>query len=647
MTNWRRFIPSSYRPFIAAAHDGAMAAASFVLALYLRLGEDQFHLSLPYLVSGTVIFTALSLPIFIGMRLYRGLWRYASLPDLIAIVRAVTVAVAAFVLLMFTLTRLEGIPRSTPLIQWMLLLLLLGGPRFFYRALKDRTFAFDFRHDASRLVPLLLIGTGGSAELFIRECSRRRDAPYRVVGLVDDNPARKGRSLHGITIFGGTEAIPAIVARLGRKGIKPQRLILAEDDPEGKKTARLLEISESLGLALGRLPALSEFKNGAPGKAEIRAVAIEDLLGRAQNVHDREAMRALIEGRRVLVTGAGGSIGSELCRQIARLAPAQIILLEQGEFALYGIDLELATQYPGIPCHALLADVRDAGAVEAAFRRHRPEIVFHAAAVKHVPLAEANPLPTLATNVLGTRHVADAARAHGALAMVLISTDKAVNPANIMGASKRLAESYCQALGALGQGGGTRFLTVRFGNVLGSTGSVVPLFRSQLERGGPLTVTHPDMVRYFMTIREAVELVIQAAAMGSAMEGRKEAIFVLDMGKPVKISDLAAQMIRLAGLKPGRDVNIVYTGLRPGEKLFEELFYDAEKVKRTEHKGILLASARETEPESLKKSLVELEKHCKEGDESGAVALLARLVPEYATPAPPDNERLKNEPRYA
>lgn len=621
----RRFVKPSLRNVIAAAHDTAMAGLSFVLALYLRLGAEDFHQTRPYLLHGALIFTALSLSVFIGMRLYRGLWRYASLPDLVALTRAVSMAVAGFTLLMFILTRLEGVPRSLPFILWLLLLFLLGAPRFLYRALKDRTLAFRFRDDASKRIPVLLAGATGSAELFIRECARNPDSPYRVTGLIDERLNRQQCELLGVRIFGGLSALPEAVRRLALRGLKPQRLILADENADGAYTRKLLEAAQSLGMIMGRLPRISELRDGGEAP-DILPIALEDLLGRAQTVHDKTALRTLVEGRRVSVTGAGGSIGAELARQLAGFNPASLILIELSEYALYRIDMELANSHPDLPRHAVLADVRDAVHMDVIFAEHRPELVFHAAAIKHVPLSEQNPLEAVRTNVFGTCCVARVAAKHGALAMVLISTDKAVRPANIMGATKRLAERCMQA--GASSGGSMRFLAVRFGNVLGSTGSVVPLFRRQLKAGGPLTVTHPDMVRYFMTIREAVELVIAGAALGLSNAEDKSAIFVLDMGTPMRIADLAKQMIRLSGAK-AREAEIVYTGLRPGEKLFEELFYDEEAVKRTETPGILTTTAGSNLPAEFNNMLAALEEHCKERRSDEALALLKALVPEY------------------
>jgi FlaA1/EpsC-like NDP-sugar epimerase len=368
-------------------------------------------------------------------------------------------------------------------------------------------------------------------------------------------------------------------------------------------------------------------------------VAIEDLLDRPQRPLDREAMARLVHGRRVLVTGAGGTIGSELARQIAALGPAELVLADNSEYALYEIDLELSEAAPDVPRVSLIADIRDRDRMLALFARHRPELVFHAAALKHVPIVEANPAEGVLTNAVGTRHVADAARAHGALAMVLISTDKAVNPTSVMGATKRLAEMYCQALDlrARADGAGTRFVTVRFGNVLGSTGSVVPLFRRQLERGGPLTVTHPDMRRYFMTVREAVGLVLAATVLRVRDEGLPEAarqggIFVLDMGEPVKIVDLARRMIRLAGLRPEIDVAIRYTGLRPGEKLYEELFHGRETLVEAGAPGLLMAAPRTADLALVARAMDEAGAASRAGREGAALSVLAALVPEFTRP---------------
>jgi len=430
-----------------------------------------------------------------------------------------------------------------------------------------------------------------------------------------------------------------VLERFGAEGRLPETLVVATPDLAGASLGRLVEQAERYGMRVHRAPRVTSLDPGAvsdrPRQLELRPVAIEDLLNRPQVPLDREGMARLIQGRRVIVTGAGGTIGSELARQVAALGPELLILLDNGEYALWLIDLELGERHPHVARCPLLADIRNEARIRAVFEELRPELVFHAAALKHVPMVEANPLEGLLTNVAGTRHVADAARAVGARAMVLISTDKAVNPTSVMGASKRLAEMYCQALdiAARTAAQGMRCITVRFGNVLGSTGSVVPLFQRQLEHGGPLTVTHPDMQRYFMTVREAVGLVLQASVLGSGdadlPSSGEGGIFVLDMGKPVKIVDLARQMIRLAGLTPDRDVEIRFTGLRPGEKLHEELFHGKEPPVPTGHAGLLIAAPRTADPAIVGRAIDEIAAACRGGQARLALTLLGRLIPEF------------------
>ena len=410
---------------------------------------------------------------------------------------------------------------------------------------------------------------------------------------------------------------------------QPRRVVLTRANMDGEIVRNLLAEAERLGLNLARLPKMTDFKDGLSDKVDLRPVAVEDLLGRPQTPLDRDEMASLIKGRRVLVTGAGGSIGAELARQVCQFEPAKIVLLDVSEFALYEIDQELSLRYPEITRASVMADVRDPGHVGRVFAGHTPELVFHAAARKHVPLVEDNKAEGLDTNALGTLCVARAARAAGAQAMVMISTDKAVNPTSVMGVSKRLAEIVCQAMDVEGRGtGGTRYITVRFGNVLGSTGSVVPLFERQLAAGGPLTVTDPQMTRYFMTIREAVELVLSASALGvkSDADGR---IFVLDMGKPVKIVDLARQMIRLAGLVPDEDVKIEFTGIRPGEKLYEEIFHGEEAPVPTVQPGVLLATPRLVAMAEVEAAFKRMADACRTGDLDTAGAIVADLVPEF------------------
>ena len=649
-------LPKSRRALLAFLHDVAMAALSFALALFLRLGEaiTQYEPHLMLLYGG--VFTGIAAVVFLVTGLYRGIWRYASVPDLFNIARAATLTELIFLPVMFVLTRLETLPRSTFLIGWLVLIALLGGPRLGYRLFKDRGFGLIVERGGRQGVPVLLISTKEGADTFIRETVRDRNAVYRVVGMLSDTPSRVGRQIYGVPVLGTIDALESVVADLDRRGRRPQKLVLAAQNLGGAEIRRLLDRADALAIPLARLPRLTEFRQDLedPLRAaweSTRPIAIEDLLGRSQAVLDREAMGRLIGGRRVLVTGAGGTIGSELARQIAALGPARLILVDNGEFLLYSINSELGERYPELAIRPILGDVRDRGRIESIIVGEDPQIVFHAAALKHVHIVEAHPIEGVLTNVIGTRNVAEAARAHGVGLVVMISTDKAVNPGSVMGATKRLAESFCQALdlaearrpaapaiGAIG----TRFVTVRFGNVLGSTGSVVPLFTRQLAAGGPLTVTHPEVSRFFMTVREAVELVLEASATQPAPEhadangaGRGK-IFVLDMGEPVRIVDLARQMIRLAGLRPDRDIEIRFVGLRPGEKLQEALFHAAEAPVPTRNPALRLAAPRTADYAVMARSIDELEEQARAGNEARVLALLERLVPEYRRASPPD-----------
>ena len=607
--------PRSLLNWLALVHDLVMAGVAFWLAHYLRLDGRLFVFSGHYLAPATGAFMLINMLCCVGFGLYRGLWRYASLQDLFTLTRAVSVALLVFYLGLFWATRMEGLPRSVPIIHWLLMLALLGGPRFAYRLWKDRRLGLQFRLGGVARVPVLLVGADDAAELFIRETRQNPHAPYVVVGLTDEDDTRRGRHVHGIRIYGSSLMLKKIVYKLTLKGRGPQRVVLTEE-VEGARIKQLLDWCNELGLPLSRLPRTRELKSEGANSLAVQPIAVEDLLRRCQHVHDRAAMGAVVEGKVVLVTGAGGTIGGELVRQIVGFKPARLVLFEHSEYQLYLIERELVDAGCAVPLHPVLGDVRDARHVEHVFATHKPQIVFHAAALKHVPLAEENPEETLLTNVEGTRLVGEAALRHAAEAMVLISTDKAVHPGNVMGASKRLAEKLLQEL----QGGATRFLAVRFGNVLGSTGSVVPRFQKQLEAGGPLTVTHPDMTRYFMTVREAVELVIQAAALGGEEQG---GLFVLDMGEPVKIDELARQMVRLAGLEEGA-VEIVYTGLRPGEKMHEELFYAGEALEQTSHGAIRRVAGGEAVSD-----VVALVAACQGRQREAALAELRRLVPEF------------------
>jgi FlaA1/EpsC-like NDP-sugar epimerase len=620
------------RTLLAIIHDGLMAALSFLLALYLRLGDQIAQQDPAWLVQSTVLFTLIVLVFLRLTGLYRGIWRYASLNDLFAIGQAAFYAGLVYTLALFLLTRLEGQPRSTLVINWFVLVALLAVPRIAYRLFRDGRVDRVFERDAHRRIPVLLVGASDGAELFINEMRRDRRANYEAIGIVGLNNTRVGRSIHRVPVLGTLEALPVIVERLAKTDRRPQRLILTQPNLDGSVVRSVVDQASALGLAVARMPRVTELKPGVTDELQIQPVAIEDLLGRAQRVLDRVAMAALIRDRRVLVTGAGGTIGSELVRQIAAAGPAHLTLLDSSEYQLYLTDLDLAERHAELERSACLGDVRDRARLEEVLATSRPELVFHAAAYKHVPMIEANEVEGVLTNVIGTRNLAEACAAAGVGAMVMISTDKAVHPANVMGATKRLAEYICQALDIQRRrDGGTRFITVRFGNVLGSSGSVVPLFRRQLAAGGPLTVTHEAIERFFMTVREAVELVLQASAIGVSAEQSiaEGGIFVLEMGEPVKIADLARQMIRLAGLVPDQDIMIDYVGLRPGEKLSEALFHEQEQLVPTESDGILLARPRAADYAVLARALDELEEAARARRTDHVLALLQHLVPEF------------------
>ncbi len=588
----------------------------------------------------------------VPLRLPQQYWRFASLPEALSIIGTAGGAAAITAIGLHWAGAWTPPNPGFPAIHALVLAALLAAPRI---AARLRHAGRGGPLSDTPAAPVLLVGAGDGADLFIRAIGQERSPAYRVTGILSLRSRQLGRRIHGLPILGTAEDAASILDQLREEGRLPAQIILATPQLQGLELQRLLDAADRHGLPVKRAPTPTALgpasrRPGERAEAEprvtLRRVEIEDLLDRPQVPLDREGMARLVQGRRVLVTGAGGTIGGELARQVAALGPASLTLLDHGEYVLYEIDLELRERHPGVPRRAVLADVRDAARMARLMAEIRPELVFHAAALKHVPMVENDPLEGLLTNALGTRIVADAARAAGCSLMVFISTDKAVNPTSVMGASKRLAEMYCQALdrGARTSGTGMRLVTVRFGNVLGSTGSVVPLFRRQLERGGPLTVTHPDMRRYFMTVREAVGLVLQASVVGATgipwfagsaggqdqpPELREGGIFVLDMGDPVKIVDLARRMIRLAGLRPEEDVEIRFTGLRPGEKLFEELFHGQEPPSPTNFPGLLVATPRTTDAEEMGRAIDGVAALAAAGDRKGALARLNALVPEF------------------
>lgn len=606
-----------------------MAGLAFALSMYLRLGDGLLNKPYePWLINAG-LFMGVAAIVYALTGVYRSVWRYVSVRDLAVILRAVTLAVVLFVPLAFLLTRLEGVPRSVPGILWFVAVGFMSGPRLLIRLLREgRLDSFWGRHAGER-TNVLVIGASDEAELFIRSTLQDKQSPYHIVGVLDEKGNRVGRQIHNVNILGAMQDMRRVFKELKAKGQAPSRLVVSKSASRSEGFETLLADAQAAGLTLSRLPSITELHAPNAAAPDIKPIALEDLLGRPETVLNRDAITSFVSGRAVMVTGAGGSIGAELSRQIAALSPSRLVLFESSEFNLYSIEMELREAFPAMQLDAVIGDVRDALRVREVMHGFKPALVFHAAALKHVPISENNVRETLLTNVCGTRHVADAAAANGVEAMVLISTDKAVRPTNVMGASKRIAEQYCQALDRENSSK-TRFLTVRFGNVLGSTGSVVPRFQEQILRGGPVTVTHPDITRYFMTVREAVELVLQASAHAVTNTRDKGRIMVLDMGKPVKIVELARQMIRLAGLKPDEDVKIVFTGLRAGEKLYEELFSDSEQLTPAGADGVLLAAAEALPLSGVTQGIDGMARLCQNNENEHILrSTIAALVPEF------------------
>lgn len=625
-------LPRFNRRALAFGHDIIMSALAYLIAMYLRMGENITAFALSDILFNTAVFTVTCAVVFWFSRLYRGIWAFSSLKDLSQIFKAVTIAVIAFTLVMFLLTRLEAVPRTAPIIVWFILMAMMGGPRLLLRLARERRLSTLFEKSSGGRSCVLLYGAGDEADLFIRGVNNNPQAPFKIVGIIGENEKRVGRQVQGVSVLGTAANLPNIIDKLREEEKPPSRLVItrASARMHANQTAELLEQCSALGLKLSRVPSLTNLNDEDKVAAlHEQPVVLEDLLGRPETVLDRDAIKDLVSGKRVLITGSGGSIGSELVRQITDLGPSHLTLVEMSEFNLYKIELEIRERHPTLSLRAMLADVRDMARLTQVFQDEQPNLVFHAAAIKHVPLSEHNAREAILTNVIGTRLVADCSAKANVDAMVMISTDKAVNSTNVMGATKRLAETYIQALDLISPT--SRFMTVRFGNVLGSTGSVVPRFHDQIKKGGPITVTHPDITRYFMTISEAVELVLQASALGVDPEAdQRGRVMVLDMGQPVKIADLAHQMVRLAGLRVDEDISIVYTGLRPGEKLHEELFNTGEEMIPSKADGIHLAKSPTVELPQLQQSLAKYATLLQAGmTETAAIARLEEMVPDF------------------
>lgn len=605
-----------WTPWAILAHDVALAALVMWATLVVRYHFEGKPLPLDMAVKATLAFAAISAGVFLLSRQHLGLWRFTALNDLARIFRAVVVSILLLLPVLFVINRAEDFPRSAPFVVIVLATLVLSLGRGIARWAGSRDPGALFRFEDRGAPAAVVVGTTDQADRFLKAYRARRDAPARVAGVVAVGSAPVGRLIRGAEVLGELPRLPHVLRALTARDDEAPRVILADPRPGRALLEQVTAAASETGCQIMR----ARREGDGAALAPLGAV---DLLRRPPKRLDEARARSLIQGRRVLVTGAGGTIGSELTRQVAGLNPARLILLDNSEYALYAVDMALRERGGDLDWTAELGDVRDRERLAALFERERPDVVLHAAALKHVPLMQTHPAEAVLTNLTGAIHVAELACAR-CEALVFVSTDKAVNPSNVMGATKRLAE---RAVLSLSAGASVKASVVRFGNVLGSSGSVAPLFERQILEGGPVTVTHPDMTRWFMTVQEAASLVLQAGALPAP--GAADGLFVLDMGDPVRIDDLARQMIALHGLRPDQDVAIVYTGLRPGEKLEEELFYPAEDVAQTEAEGVLCARTAAETWADLGPRLAELTDAARARDDARVLALLHALEPAF------------------
>jgi len=632
----------AYRRVLVVAIHIALWTATLFLAVLLRFdfGIPQSFLVLtPKLLIISLVVRTL---VHWQFGLFHGLWRYSSSRDLLSLIKAATLS-SAIIATAWAFAASGTFPRSIFILDFAFSILIIGGLRFGIRTIHEvglnaapPASAKNGKGTENRR-RILVLGAGDAGEMLMREIVRTHARRYDPVGFLDDSARKQGEHIHGVPVLGP-------VADLANQ-INAQRIdevILAIPSLRGREIRRIVDMCSPTGVTLRTLPGLDDLIDGTVTVSQLAEVKIEDLLGREPVELDTEAIDGFLQGRVVLVTGAGGSIGSELCHQIARFKPKKLVLVEQAENNLFEVHRALLKEAPDVEVIPYIADVCDTKRLDAVFGFERPAVVFHAAAHKHVPMMEANPGEAIKNNVFGTKKVADLAAQYKVASFVMVSTDKAVNPTSVMGASKRTAEVYVQALSQRTE---TDFVTVRFGNVLGSAGSVIPIFKQQIAAGGPVTVTHPEMKRYFMTIPEACQLILQAGAMGRGGE-----IFILDMGEPVKIVDLARDLIRLSGLTPDEDIAIAFTGMRPGEKLFEELSFDAEKAQKTRHEKIFVGTFRPYAWEEIEQGLGELHRLSDGSSGTRIREAFRRLIPEYtpealsASEQPPAAARGKASP---
>ncbi|TFG90101.1 MAG: polysaccharide biosynthesis protein, partial [Syntrophobacterales bacterium] len=567
--------------------------------------------ALPYLV-------AFKLACFFALGLYRGMWRYTSIADLKNMLIAASVSSGVIVLFILYQYRFQGYSRSVYLIDWGLTLMFIGGIRLIIRILLGSPpLSFRRQKPPSGDAPakrLLIVGAGNAAEKVLREINETPWSKFRPVGLLDDDRRKRGKTIHGIPVLGRLDQID-------RVRVAFDEILIAIPSVKGEAVRRIVALCEKTGKRFRTIPGIWELVEGKVSIKTVRDVTLEDILNRGEVHLDEEGIKKYLEGKRVLVTGAGGSIGAELVRQAGRFNPEAVALLDFSEYNLFRLEIEFRQRFSFIPVSVFLTDIKKKDAVRQAFRKFNPDVVLHAAAYKHVPMQELNPWEAVYNNILGTRNMIDVSLETGVNRFVLVSTDKAVRPTNVMGATKRVAEMLTACVNGDPE---RRFMAVRFGNVIGSSGSVIPLFQEQIARGTPLTVTHPDVTRYFMSIPEAAQLILQAGSMGNGKE-----IFILDMGEPIRIADLARDLILLNGLEPERDIPIQYIGLRPGEKLYEELITEGEGLVPTDHNKILVLRGEEYDCEALRAQIDDLLAVADSYDATAIKKKLHEIVSEY------------------
>ncbi|NQT33464.1 MAG: polysaccharide biosynthesis protein [Candidatus Omnitrophica bacterium] len=599
-----------HRRFLIMLTHMMLIVAAYITAFLIRF---EFIVPGRYLslIAETIpLLLLIKMVVFHLFGLYSGMWRYVSMHDLAQILKANIVSTIFFMIFIFLWRGMQGFPRSVFILDWILCVGFIAGVRLVSRSFRERVLPMR----EARSVKTLIVGAGESGVMVLKELMK--NARFEIVGFIDDDPAKVHLSIYGIEVMGSTDKINSIVERTGA-----EEIVIAIPSASGKMIRDIISKCEKSEVRIKKAPGLDKILTGEIDVKQIREVQPEDLMGRKTVRINTGEVMSFIKGKAVLVTGAGGTIGSELCRQIAPFEPKTLVMYDYNENDIYFLELELREKFPQLDLSIVIGDIKDIGLLKHTFTKHKPEVVFHSAAHKHVPLMEENPVAAIKNNIIGTRNFMYAAEHYRVESFVMISTDKAVNPTSIMGASKRIAEMMIQAKAQTAR---TKFMAVRFGNVIGSSGSVVPIFKKQIEKGGPITVTDPEVKRYFMAASEAAQLVIQAGAIGKGGE-----VFILDMGEQLKIVDLARELIILSGLEPDEDIEIKFIGMRPGEKMHEEMLLDTEHDKATKHNKIYITQPKEFDPRQMRKDIKVLERFTDLMDESGIVKKIKEMVPTY------------------